>query len=88
MRLVSLGLVRAFKGGKDVAARSYMMAASAMGATAFQKGLGAMHSVAHAVGGMFDTHRDRRAADARITLLGAQQPVVRGLSGLGDDAAA
>ena len=56
MRLVGLGLVKAVKDGKDIAARSYMMAASAMGATAFQKGLGAMHSVAHAVGGMFDTH--------------------------------
>jgi alcohol dehydrogenase class IV len=56
IRLVQLGLVKSFKDGKDVVARSQMMAASAMGATAFQKGLGAMHSVAHAVGGMFDTH--------------------------------
>ncbi|MBI5501432.1 MAG: iron-containing alcohol dehydrogenase [Deltaproteobacteria bacterium] len=56
MRLVRFGLARAFKDGHDLAARSAMMAASAMGATAFQKGLGAMHSVAHAVGGMFDTH--------------------------------
>ncbi|MBI5511608.1 MAG: iron-containing alcohol dehydrogenase [Deltaproteobacteria bacterium] len=56
MRLVNLGLVKAYKNGRDVAARSQMMAASAMGATAFQKGLGAMHSVAHAIGGMFDTH--------------------------------
>ncbi|MBI5487584.1 MAG: iron-containing alcohol dehydrogenase [Deltaproteobacteria bacterium] len=56
MRLVRFGLARAFEHGGDLAARSAMMAASAMGATAFQKGLGAMHSVAHAVGGMFDTH--------------------------------
>lgn len=33
-----------------------MMAASTMGAVAFQKGLGAMHSLAHPIGALFDTH--------------------------------
>jgi alcohol dehydrogenase class IV len=56
MRLVKVSLTTAVKDGKNLVARANMMAAASMGATAFQKGLGAMHSVAHAVGGMFDTH--------------------------------
>jgi len=56
MRLVRSSLVRAFRDGSDLAARCEMMAASAMGATAFQKGLGAMHAIGHAVGARFDTH--------------------------------
>jgi len=56
MRLVRKSLLAAFRDGGDLVARSEMMAASAMGATAFQKGLGAMHAVGHAVGALFDTH--------------------------------
>jgi alcohol dehydrogenase class IV len=62
MRLVRVALPRAFADGQDMEARSAMMAASSMGATAFQKGLGAMHSVAHAVGAMFDTHHGTTVA--------------------------
>jgi len=51
MRLVDLALRRAWSDGTDIEARSQMMAASLMGATAFQKGLGAMHSMSHAMGG-------------------------------------
>ncbi len=51
MRLVHCGLRRAFADGSDLQARGQLMAASMMGATAFQKGLGAMHSMSHAMGG-------------------------------------
>jgi alcohol dehydrogenase class IV len=56
MRLVRENLVNAVKNGKDIAARANMMAASGMGATAFQKGLGAIHSLSHPVGSVLDTH--------------------------------
>lgn len=56
MRLVDLSLRDAFRDGSDLAARSRMMAASAMGATAFQKGLGAMHALAHPIGAVLDAH--------------------------------
>jgi len=56
MRLVQLGLVRAVENGADLEARSFMMAASSMGATAFQKGLGGMHALAHPIGAVLDAH--------------------------------
>ncbi len=56
MRLVSQALVRAVSDGGDLEARSMMMAAASMGAVAFQKGLGAIHSLSHPVGAMYNTH--------------------------------
>jgi alcohol dehydrogenase class IV len=56
MRLVKQSLARAVEAPTDLDARADMMAAAAMGATAFQKGLGGMHALAHPVGALFDTH--------------------------------
>ncbi len=56
MRLVAQSLRTAVSDGSDIAARSDMMAASTMGATAFQKGLGAMHAMAHPIGATLDGH--------------------------------
>jgi alcohol dehydrogenase class IV len=56
MRLIKQYLPRACKNGGDMEARSRMLAAASMGATAFQKGLGAVHAIAHPVGSFFDTH--------------------------------
>ncbi|MEE8352506.1 MAG: iron-containing alcohol dehydrogenase [Rhodospirillales bacterium] len=56
MRLVRDWLPTAVKDGTNIEARAHMMAAAAMGATAFQKGLGAIHSLSHPVGAVFDTH--------------------------------
>jgi alcohol dehydrogenase class IV len=56
MRLVKGALARAVESPADLDARADMMAAAAMGATAFQKGLGGMHALAHPVGALFDTH--------------------------------
>jgi alcohol dehydrogenase class IV len=56
VRLVFENLPKAFANGKDITARANMMAAAAMGATAFQKGLGAIHSLSHPIGGLYDTH--------------------------------
>ena len=49
-------LIRAFKDGLDIEARSNMLAGSSMGSTAFQKGLGAIHSLSHPVGAIYNTH--------------------------------
>jgi alcohol dehydrogenase class IV len=56
MRLVKDYLPRAAENGGDIEARAMMLAAATMGATAFQKGLGAVHALAHPVGATYDTH--------------------------------
>ena len=56
MRLIHDWLPAAVKDGTDIEARAHMMSAAAMGATAFQKGLGAVHSLSHPVGSVYDTH--------------------------------
>ena len=54
--LVDRALRRAYQDGADVEARAHMLVASTMGATAFQKGLGAMHAMSHPCGAMLNTH--------------------------------
>ncbi len=85
MRLVKENLVRAVTTGSDLDARGNMMAAAAMGATAFQKGLGAIHALSHPIGALYDTHHgltnavfmpyvlafNRVAIEARIARLAA-----------------
>ena len=55
-RLVHHNLRRAVDDGQDLEARQQMLVASSMGATAFQKGLGAMHALAHPLGALYDAH--------------------------------
>ena len=56
LRLVKNNLLRAFEDGNDMEARANMMSAAMMGATAFQKGLGAIHSLSHPIGAVYHTH--------------------------------
>ncbi len=56
LKLIRHWLPRAVSDGADLEARTHMMSAAAMGATAFQKGLGAIHSLSHPVGAIYDTH--------------------------------
>ena len=56
MRLVKEYLPRAYADGNDLEARSNMMSAAAMGSTAFQKGLGAIHALSHPIGALHNTH--------------------------------
>jgi alcohol dehydrogenase len=56
MRLIKNNLARAVKRGKDIDARGNMLVASTMGATAFQRGLGAIHALSHPFGGLYDAH--------------------------------
>jgi alcohol dehydrogenase len=62
MRLVKENLARACRNGSDLEARAHMMSAAAMGATAFQKALGAIHALSHPVGALYDTHHGRTNA--------------------------
>ena len=54
MRLVKEHLATAVRDGSNIEARSAMMSAAAMGAVAFQKGLGGIHAVSHPIGALYD----------------------------------
>ena len=56
MKLIKNSLIKAFTNGKDVKARMDLLSAASMGSTAFQKGLGAIHSLSHPVNGKFNVH--------------------------------
>ena len=56
MKLVIENLPKVYNNPKDINARSHMMSAAIMGATAFQKGLGAIHALSHPIGAMYNTH--------------------------------
>lgn len=56
MRLIKKSLLIAVKNGKDLDARMDLLAAASMGSTAFQKGLGAIHSLSHPVNAQFNVH--------------------------------
>ena len=56
MRLIKKSLITVFKDGKNLEARSDMLAAASMGSTAFQKGLGAIHSLSHPINAQFNIH--------------------------------
>ncbi len=55
IRLIKENLTKAYKEPHNADARAYMLVAAMMGATAFQKGLGSVHSLAHQLGGLFNT---------------------------------
>src|SRR5246127_1618107 len=85
MRLIKESLPRAVQHGEDIEARTMMMAVAAMGAVAFQKGLGAIHALSHPIGALYGTHHgmtnavfmpyvlvaNRDAIEARIARLAA-----------------
>ena len=56
MRLIKKSLLIAVKNGKDLNARMDLLVAASMGSTAFQKGLGAIHSLSHPVNAQFNVH--------------------------------
>jgi alcohol dehydrogenase class IV len=56
MRLVFENLPKVYANPGDLDARAHMMSAAAMGAVAFQKGLGAIHSLSHPIGAVYGTH--------------------------------
>ena len=56
MRLIKNSLIVAVKDGQNILARSEMLSAASMGSTAFQKGLGAIHSLSHPINAQFNVH--------------------------------
>tara|TARA_Y100000591_G_scaffold278190_1_gene256151 strand:+ start:209 stop:1372 length:1164 start_codon:yes stop_codon:yes gene_type:complete len=56
MRLINMWLLKAFQDGSNIEARMNMLAAASMGSTAFQKGLGAIHSLSHPVNALNNIH--------------------------------
>jgi alcohol dehydrogenase class IV len=78
MRLVKNNLARACKDGSDLEARAHMMSAAAMGATAFQKALGAIHALSHPVGALYDTHHGLTNAVFMPYVLSFNRPAIEG----------
>ena len=56
MKLIKKSILNAFHNGKNIEARQNLLVASSMGSTAFQKGLGAIHSLSHPVNAQFNIH--------------------------------
>ncbi|QFT73780.1 iron-containing alcohol dehydrogenase [Ruegeria sp. THAF33] len=76
MRLVKEYLPRAYADGTDIEARAQMMSAAAMGATAFQKGLGAIHAMSHPIGAVFNTHHGTTNAVCMPAVLDFNAPAI------------
>jgi alcohol dehydrogenase class IV len=76
IRLVKEYLPRAYRDGADIDARAHMMSAAAMGATAFQKGLGAIHALSHPAGALYDTHHGLTNAVFMPYVLAYNRPAI------------
>lgn len=76
MRLIKNWLPAAHANGADIEARSHMLVASSMGATAFQRGLGAMHALAHPLGALYDAHHGTLNAIVMPYVLVANRPAI------------
>ncbi|TBX24623.1 iron-containing alcohol dehydrogenase [Nioella sediminis] len=76
MRLVKEYLPRAYAIGTDIEARAQMMSAAAMGATAFQKGLGAIHALSHPIGAVYGTHHGTTNAVCMPAVLRLNAPAI------------
>jgi alcohol dehydrogenase len=95
MRLIKENLATAVKKGNNIDARGNMLMASAMGATAFQKNMGAIHSLSHPFGGLYDAHHgmlngiimpyvlkaNRRKIEAKIERVAAYLGIKGGFDG-------
>ncbi len=76
LRLVNTWLPRAYADGTDLEARAHMMSAAAMGAVAFQKGLGAIHALSHPVGAHYGTHHGTTNAVVMPACLDFNRPAI------------
>jgi alcohol dehydrogenase len=76
LRLVHENLSTAVHSPKDLDARGNMLLASSMGATAFQRGLGAIHALSHPFGGLYDAHHGLLNGIIMPYVLEANRPVV------------
>ncbi|MFC6489778.1 iron-containing alcohol dehydrogenase [Nitratireductor sp. GCM10026969] len=77
MRLVRENLPTVAATPDDIEARGHMMSAAAMGAVAFQKGLGAIHSLSHPVGALYNTHHGMTNAVVMPAVLRFNRPAIK-----------
>jgi len=98
LRLVKENIQEVYHNGNNVEARSHMLVASMMGAAAFQKGLGAIHSVTHPVNSLYKTHHgttngtvmpfvlnyNRRTIEKKFTRLANFLDIKNGFEGIVD----
>jgi alcohol dehydrogenase class IV len=77
MRLVKEYLPLAYADGTDLEPRAQMMSAAMMGATAFQKGLGAIHAMSHPIGAHFNSHHGTTNAVCMPAVLAFNSPAIR-----------
>jgi alcohol dehydrogenase class IV len=92
-RLVKDWLAVAVRDGANIEARSHMLAAAEAGATAFQRGLGAMHALAHPLGALYGVHHGLLNAILMPYVIAANRPAIdlqaaalARMLGLGDEA--
>jgi hypothetical protein len=76
MRLIKDWLAKAVSDGGNLEARAQMLVASSMGATAFQRGLGAVHALSHPLGGLYDAHHGTLNAILMPYVLKANRPAI------------
>jgi alcohol dehydrogenase class IV len=76
IRLVKNFLPQAVADGDNIEARIQMLVASTMGATAFQRGLGGMHALAHPLGALYDAHHGMLNAILMPYVLKANQAAI------------
>jgi alcohol dehydrogenase len=81
IRLVHQWFRTAALDGANLVARAYMLAAASMGAIAFQKGLGAMHALAHPIGGLLDSHHGLTIAIVMPYVLARNREAIEGRLG-------
>ena len=98
IRLVKENLLEVYNDGENIKARANMLVASMMGAAAFQKGLGAIHSVTHPVNSLYNSHHgttngtvmpfvleyNRSAIESKFDRLGRYINISSGLDGIID----
>ena len=98
IRLVKENLLEVYNDGENIKARANMLVASMMGAAAFQKGLGAIHSVTHPVNSLYNSHHgttngtvmpfvleyNRSAIESKFDRLGKYINISGGLDGIID----
>ncbi len=77
IRMIKEHLPTAVADGANIEARMHMIVASSMGATAFQRGLGAMHALAHPLGAIYDAHHGMLNAILMPYVLKANYPVIK-----------
>ena len=78
MRLIEENLVTAFDDGMNTTARTHLLMAASMGATAFQKGLGLIHALSHPLGGVTGLHHGTANAIFQPYVMVHNRPVIEG----------